>query len=256
MKSTVNHVPYSGETRFSWQNHFTLVELLVVIAIIAILASMLLPVLGKARAKAQAGSCVNNLRQIGLGMQMYLDDHDGMLSQDLLIIMQGHFARLFAPYMGFQENTNAYSLGRLINTLVVSEKIFRCPTERVKAEFFQYPDVVESNLVYSYCVNRGAFWDHVAAKSALSIFNVPHPSVLNFIAEMPGLYLCWRTWDNNTTKTYGAGSYHQIRELVRKHSGKSNFLQCDGSVNQSDRVTKGMVYYNTKKENLFLTQIN
>jgi len=65
-------------------NHgFTLVELLVVIAVIAILASLLLPALNRAKSKAEGMFCLNNTKQLLVAWQVYADDHDGLLAYNV-----------------------------------------------------------------------------------------------------------------------------------------------------------------------------
>ena len=104
------------------KKRFTLIELLVVIAIIAILAGMLLPALNKARERARAAACINNLKSIGTALQLYVGDSDDVMPGENMKSDNWWTTQLF-PYIYPGKPSYEFKL---------RSSVFYCRAERIR----------------------------------------------------------------------------------------------------------------------------
>lgn len=231
---------------------FTLVELLVVISIVAILASLILPALARAKARAQGSFCINNTRQLTVAWMIYADEHNGRLAYNL-----GQSARITTtvpavvngPTMSqnwvnnvlnwelSSDNTNAAAVvaSGIGPYTGPAAAVYRCPSDNALSDL-QRSAGWASSRVRSYSMNAlvgdaGAFTQsgyNVNAPDYMQFFkatSIPQPSdIFVFLDEHPdsiddGYFLDSYTDGSAPTWTDLPASYH---------NGAGSFSFADG----------------------------
>ena len=148
---------------------FTLIELLVVIAIIAILAAILFPVFAQAREKARQATCLSNFKQIGTGVQMYVQDWDETYPNNRLAVFKGggECSKLMVTW---KTATQPY---------VKNLDVYRCPSNPKN----KLPDETGGSEAYgfpvfpiSYAYSGSALWSGANTKTVITLATVPEPA--------------------------------------------------------------------------------
>ncbi|MBS1370891.1 MAG: prepilin-type N-terminal cleavage/methylation domain-containing protein [Lentisphaeria bacterium] len=207
------------------KRHFTLIELLIVISIIAILASMLLPALNQARARAQSARCTGRLKQIGTALTMYAGDYNDMLPPaDKNTNVPGYPLN---PYVWHEFLTNG-------NYLQAND-ILLCPSLE--------PASYSGARYQTYGYNTGYGGEHACAflnLKRLKLVNVPEswvrfsPATFPLVADSssprsgtdPARIQC-------STFFYPTYKYNQSSDWSRvhlRHAHRANLVFADGHV--------------------------
>ncbi len=194
---------------------FTLIELLVVIAIIAILAAILFPVFAKAREKARQAACQSNLKQMSMGVLMYMQDYDQcypcLIEDAAADTHQEWFFKIYSHNAQYPNNTDVRPEG-LVHPYVKSKDLYNCPSWGAS----------QTRPELSYASNGHLYWKRGYSPQAISENMIPEPAAYVMLVDQ-----------NPAGWKYGilyTAAWGNLSVPVNRHSEMCNVAFCDGHV--------------------------